>query len=537
MELDGPQHPAGRAGHGSDRLASSAGPGSWRSSAGWRLARPCFIPAASRPVFTRSSPARSGSYVSTRSGREAVLQLASAGDTLAEASLFSATTNAMPCCIRDGCDPVGVSQAALLADPAQPKSARSFAAMLAHQVMTLRTRLERRNIHSARDRVRQIPTVNLVSTDRLSCCRERSKQLAADLGLTHEALYRTLARMESEREITRIPARRSKSAGRDNQHCSLCTAAGSCAHAVTWANDSPFALQLGGSLGGRLSGACRADVVQSHQLSPDAAIGLEKRPTWRPAAGFVSIRANAAVVDSALDGDMVYVHARTPPVYGSAPMPQAGHAELAFATVTSNTVDRAAARRPSRRASLPRSHPISANGPPVNLAEEADYDDAQARLAGIQRLLAIAGYDAYPIDGAPAPRRKPRLNKFLTTASCRPMRYRSRNSSMPWLNAAAMRKVPAFPRARRTTPATASLGDRETGALVTRLASLAAANACGRTCTGICTGARQLCRGGRRQWPHDHARRCAAFLGRRVALARATASSSSPTTRTARRAA
>ena len=30
----------------------------------------------------------------------------------------------------------------------------------------------------------------------------------------------------------------------------------------------------------------------------------------------------------------------------------------------------------------------------VNLAEEADYDDAQARLAGIQRLLTIAGYDA-----------------------------------------------------------------------------------------------------------------------------------------------
>ena len=36
----------------------------------------------------------------------------------------------------------------------------------------------------------------------------------------------------------------------------------------------------------------------------------------------------------------------------------------------------------------------SADGPTVNLAEEADYDDAQARLAGIQRLLAIAGYDA-----------------------------------------------------------------------------------------------------------------------------------------------
>src|SRR4029079_13548984 len=33
------------------------------------------------------------------------------------------------------------------------------------------------------------------------------------------------------------------------------------------------------------------------------------------------------------------------------------------------------------------------------LAEEAEYTDEQARDAGIQRLLVIAGYDANPIDG------------------------------------------------------------------------------------------------------------------------------------------
>ena len=33
------------------------------------------------------------------------------------------------------------------------------------------------------------------------------------------------------------------------------------------------------------------------------------------------------------------------------------------------------------------------------LAEDSEYDDEQARLAGIQRLLVIAGYDAAPIDG------------------------------------------------------------------------------------------------------------------------------------------
>ncbi len=38
------------------------------------------------------------------------------------------------------------------------------------------------------------------------------------------------------------------------------------------------------------------------------------------------------------------------------------------------------------------------------LAEDAEYDDEQARLAGIQRLLVIAGYDAAPIDGVDGPK-------------------------------------------------------------------------------------------------------------------------------------
>ena len=33
------------------------------------------------------------------------------------------------------------------------------------------------------------------------------------------------------------------------------------------------------------------------------------------------------------------------------------------------------------------------------LAEAAEYDDTQARDAGIQRLLTAAGYDASPVDG------------------------------------------------------------------------------------------------------------------------------------------
>ncbi len=74
---------------------------------------------------------------------------------------------------------------------------------------------------------------------------------------------------------------------------------------------------------------------------------------------------------------------------------------------------RAAVRSASRcafRAARPSDSP---KGPAVNLAEEADYDDAQARLAGIQRLLVIAGYDANPIDGVQGAKTQNALTKFL----------------------------------------------------------------------------------------------------------------------------
>ncbi len=138
-----------------------------------------------------------------RSGREAVLQTASPGDTLAEASLFSATYH---------CDAIAATDAVVRLFPKSvmlaelqrdPILARSFTAMLARQVMMLRTRLETRNIHSARERVRHFLTINCGPDGRTVVLSGTLKQLAADLGLTHEALYRTLARMEADGEIAR----------------------------------------------------------------------------------------------------------------------------------------------------------------------------------------------------------------------------------------------------------------------------------------------------------------------------------------------
>jgi len=95
-------------------------------------------------------------------------------------------------------------KAVLLAElQRDPKIAQAFAAMLARQVMTLRTRLEQRNIHSARDRVRHFLAINANHGGRTVSLSGTLKDIAAELGLTHEALYRTLADMSADGEIER----------------------------------------------------------------------------------------------------------------------------------------------------------------------------------------------------------------------------------------------------------------------------------------------------------------------------------------------
>ncbi|MGH6664127.1 MAG: DUF1036 domain-containing protein [Pseudolabrys sp.] len=118
------------------------------------------------------------------------------------------------------------------------------------------------------------------------------------------------------------------------------------------------------------------------------------------------------ILDTPLDADLVYVHVRTPPVYGTAPLPQNGESRFCIR-------DTAFAITAARSCPLSQQAPFNAakpsdspKGPTVNLAEEADYDDTQARLAGIQRLLTIAGYDAYPIDGVSGAKTAAALTKF-----------------------------------------------------------------------------------------------------------------------------
>ena len=138
-----------------------------------------------------------------RSGRELVLHLAGPGETLAEASLFSAEYH---------CDAIASTNATVRLYPKRevlaafeedPKAAQAFSATLAHQVMNLRTRIEQRNIRSASERVRHFLTLNAGDDGRTINLSGTLKDLAAELGLSHEALYRTLAALEHSGEIKR----------------------------------------------------------------------------------------------------------------------------------------------------------------------------------------------------------------------------------------------------------------------------------------------------------------------------------------------
>ncbi|WP_262297148.1 Crp/Fnr family transcriptional regulator [Microvirga sesbaniae] len=134
-------------------------------------------------------------------GREIILFRAYAGDLLAEASLFSDVyhcdaTAAAPSVVR-----LFPKAALLEAFGRDPAAARGFMAMLARQVMSLRTRLENRNLRTARDRV--LHHIALHAEDGSVVIAGNLKAMAAELGLSHESLYRTLAALEAEGAIAR----------------------------------------------------------------------------------------------------------------------------------------------------------------------------------------------------------------------------------------------------------------------------------------------------------------------------------------------
>lgn len=132
-----------------------------------------------------------------------VLHTAKTGDLFAEAALFSGTYQ---------CDAVAAvasrvrvypKRQMLVALRSDPALGERFMAVLAHQIHTLRARLEERNIRSARERLLHHLALAAGPDDRTITLDGTLMDLASEIGLTHEVLYRTLADLEKDGVVSR----------------------------------------------------------------------------------------------------------------------------------------------------------------------------------------------------------------------------------------------------------------------------------------------------------------------------------------------
>jgi CRP-like cAMP-binding protein len=131
------------------------------------------------------------------------LHTAKAGELFAEAALYSEVYH---------CDAIARTasrvrvlakrtlRAALREDPGL---AERTMAVLAREIQRLRSRLELRNIRSARLRLMHHLALAAEPGTRMVRLDGTLKDLAAELGLTHEVLYRTLGNLERERVVAR----------------------------------------------------------------------------------------------------------------------------------------------------------------------------------------------------------------------------------------------------------------------------------------------------------------------------------------------
>jgi uncharacterized membrane protein len=168
-----------------------------------------------------------------------------------------------------------------------------------------------------------------------------------------------------------------------------------------------------------LTASARADFQICNRMSyvVEAAVGLQEsgalvtRGWYRVDPGQCRV-----TIQHDVTADRFYIRARALPVYGHSPSPQTGDTELCVGK--QHFIIPAAGRGCSRpgqelaRFTEVKPYP-SDTGWTAYLAEESEYNDEQARLAAVQRLLTINGYDANPIDGVKGRRTDNALAAFL----------------------------------------------------------------------------------------------------------------------------
>ena len=155
----------------------------------------------------------------------------------------------------------------------------------------------------------------------------------------------------------------------------------------------------------------------------EAAIGIDDKAATATRGWFrIDPATCRVVVQGTLTADRILLNARALGVYGASPIPQSGSDMLCVAQ--DNFVIAAARQCRSGQTQVSFTQVTPTQGADGNLiaylAEDSEYDDEQARLAGIQRLLVIAGYDAAPIDGVDGPKTQAALAAFLKSRGLSP---------------------------------------------------------------------------------------------------------------------
>jgi uncharacterized membrane protein len=163
----------------------------------------------------------------------------------------------------------------------------------------------------------------------------------------------------------------------------------------------------------------RADLQICNKTSYvlDLALGLEEKSAAATRGWFrIDPGQCKTVLQGALTAEKAYVHARALPAYGAPPLPLAGHADFCiadgnFVIAGAQACQTRSGQRLARFSAIKPSE--TEQGLIAYLGEEAGYEPAQARLAGIQRLLVLAGYDANPVDGLEGKKTAAALEAFL----------------------------------------------------------------------------------------------------------------------------
>lgn len=131
------------------------------------------------------------------------LHVSEPGELVAEGSLFAdhyhCDASALEKAVLSQCD----RKALLAAMAEQPGIGLDFGRLVARQLQAVRLRLELRNVRSAEERLLLYLAIHADPASGRLALAGPLQDIAAEIGLTREALYRALARLERSRAIER----------------------------------------------------------------------------------------------------------------------------------------------------------------------------------------------------------------------------------------------------------------------------------------------------------------------------------------------